>query len=97
MPSIMFVDGGRKKLTAGSDKLGAEFKFHYKDLQFSTQKITEFVPEKKVVWHILDSRINFVKDKTEWNGTDIVFEIAANNDKTELRFTHIGLVPAFEC
>jgi hypothetical protein len=86
-----------REIDGSTDKLGAEFKFHYKDLHSSTQKITEFVPGKKVVWHVLDSRINFVKDRTEWNGTDIVFEITAKNDKTELRFTHIGLVPAFEC
>lgn len=80
-----------------TDKLGAEFKFHYKDFHHSTQKITEFVPGKKVVWHVSDARINFVKDKTEWNGTDIVFEIARKGGKTELRFTHVGLVPAIEC
>jgi activator of Hsp90 ATPase-like protein len=86
-----------QEIDGSTDKLDAEFRFHYKDLHFSTQKITEFAPGKKVVWHVLDSRINFVTDKTEWNGTDIVFEITAKNDKTELRFTHIGLVPAFEC
>ena len=80
-----------------TDKLGAEFTYRYKDLHFSTQKITEFVPGKKVVWHIVDSRLNFVKDKTEWNGTDVIFEIAKKGNKTELRFTHAGLVPAFEC
>jgi hypothetical protein len=79
------------------DKLGAEFKFHYKDVHRSTQEITEFVPGKKVVWHVSDSHLNFVKDKNEWNGTDIVFEMIRKSDKTELRFTHVGLVPAFEC
>jgi hypothetical protein len=49
------------------------------------------------VWHVLDSHINFVKDKNEWKGTDIVFEIAKKDDKTELRFRHVGLVPAIEC
>jgi hypothetical protein len=86
-----------EEIEGGTDKLGAAFKFHYKDLHRSTQKITEFVANKKVVWHVSDSRINFVKDKTEWNGTDIVFDIAKKGDKTELRFTHVGLVPALEC
>jgi len=27
----------------------------------------------------------------------VVFEIASKGDKTEVRFTHVGLVPAFEC
>ena len=80
-----------------TDKLGAEFKYRYKDLHKTTQKITELVPGKKVVWHVVESHINFVKDKNEWNGTDIVFEIAKTGGKTELRFTHVGLVPAFEC
>jgi hypothetical protein len=55
------------------------------------------VPGKKVVWRTLDSQINFVKDTTEWNGTEVVFEITRKDDKTELRFTHVGLVPTIEC
>ena len=80
-----------------TDKLGAEFTYRYKDVHRSTQKITELVPGKKVVWHVADARLNFVKNKTEWNGTEVVFEITRKDGKTELRFTHVGLVPAFEC
>jgi hypothetical protein len=80
-----------------TDKLGAEFTYRYQDLHRSTQKITELVRGKKVVWRVLDAKLNFVKDKDEWNGTDIVFEIARKGDKTELRFTHVGLAPAIEC
>ena len=80
-----------------TDKLGAEFTYRYQDLHRSTQKITEFVPGEKVVWRVLDAQINFVKDKDEWDGTDIVFEIARKGGKTELRFTHVGLVPTIEC
>jgi len=86
-----------EEIEGKTDKLGAEFKFHYKDFHRSTQKITELVPGKKVVWHVLDAQLNFVKDKTEWNGTDVVFEVTGKGGKTELRFTHAGLVPAFEC
>jgi hypothetical protein len=80
-----------------TDKLGAEFEYRYKDMHRTTQKITELVPGKKVVWHVVKSFIGFVPDKEEWDGTDIVFEIARKGDKTELRFTHVGLVPAIEC
>ena len=86
-----------EEIKGRTDKLGAEFKFHYKDFHRSTQKITELVPGKKVVWDISDARLNFFKNKTEWNGTDVVFEITKKGDKTNLRFTHVGLVPAFEC
>ena len=80
-----------------TDRLGAEFVYRYKSLHRSTQKVTELVPGKKVVWQVVDSHLDFVDDKAEWNGTRVVFEIARKGDQTELRFTHIGLVPAFEC
>lgn len=80
-----------------TNKPGAEFTYRYKDMHKTTQKLTEFVPGKKVVWHVTAAELTFVKDKTEWIGTDIVFEIARKDGKTELRFTHVGLVPAFEC
>ncbi len=84
-------------IEGSTDKLGAEWTYRYKDMHRSKQKITELVPGKKVVWHVLDAYLSFVKDKTEWNGTDIVFEISKKDDKTQLRFTHVGLVPDFEC
>jgi hypothetical protein len=84
-------------IQGSTDKLGAEFTYRYKGLHRSTQRITELVPGKKVVWHVLNARLNFVTDKSEWNGTDIVFEIAKKGDKTQVRFTHVGLLDAFEC
>jgi uncharacterized protein YndB with AHSA1/START domain len=85
------------EVVGDTNKLGTEFTYRYKDMHKTTQKVTEFVPGKKVVWHVTDAELTFVKDKTEWIGTDIVFEIAKKGGKTELRFTHVGLVPAFEC
>ncbi|MBI1280848.1 MAG: SRPBCC domain-containing protein [Anaerolineaceae bacterium] len=86
-----------KDIEGDTDKLGGEFRFRAKDAHLSTQKITEFVPNQKVVWHVTESQINFVEDKAEWTDTEVIFEIAKQGDKTELRFTHVGLVPAIEC
>jgi hypothetical protein len=77
--------------------LGDEFTYRYEDVHRSKQKITELIPGKKVVWHVLDGYLNFVQDKTEWKGTDITFDISKKGDKTEVRFTHVGLVPEYEC
>jgi hypothetical protein len=80
-----------------TDQPDAEFEFHYKDLHRSTHKITELVRGKKVVWQTVKGEINFVKDRTEWNGTQVVFEIARRGHQTELRFTHVGLLPTIQC
>ena len=85
------------EIEGDTDNLGAEFTYRYEDAHRSTHKITEFVPGSKVIWHTTDSQISFVKNKTEWKGTDIVFEIAKKGNQTELRFTHVGLVPAIQC
>ncbi len=61
------------------------------------KKITESIHGKKIVWLVLDSHLNFIEDKTEWNGTKITFDIAKKGDKTEVRFTHMGLTPEVEC
>jgi len=86
-----------EEIEGRTDKLGAEFNYHFEDVHRCKFKITEFEPGKKVVWHVLDNYFNFTEDKSEWKNTDVVFEIAKKGDKTEVRFTHVGLVPAYEC
>jgi len=86
-----------EEIEGDTDRPAAEFRFHAGDVHSSTHKITEFVPDKRVVWHTTDSHLSFVKNKAEWNDTEIVFEIARKDDQTELRFTHVGLVPAIQC
>jgi hypothetical protein len=80
-----------------TDKLGAEFSYRYRDFHRSMQKVTELVPAKRVAWHVTDADLSSFTRKTEWIGTDILFEIARKGGKTEVRFTHLGLVPAFQC
>lgn len=80
-----------------SNVLGGEFTYRYKDLHFSKQQVTELVPGRKVVWTVTDSALQFAAHQDEWTGTKLVFEIAQHGDKTEVRFTHLGLVPSFDC
>jgi Activator of Hsp90 ATPase homolog 1-like protein len=80
-----------------TDKLGGDFTYRYQNIHYSKQKVTELVPGRRVVWLVLDSFLNFIEDKREWNGTKVTFDIARKGGKTEVRFTHAGLVPAHEC
>jgi hypothetical protein len=80
-----------------ADKLGDEFSYGYREFHHSKQEVTEFIPGKKVVWHVTDADLSSFTNRSEWIGTDIIFEIARKGDKTELQFTHVGLVPAFQC
>lgn len=80
-----------------TDKLGAEFKYRFQDVHRSTMKVTELSPGKRVAWHVLDNYFSFTKDESEWKDTKIVFDIAKKGGKTEVRFTHQGLVPEYEC
>ena len=80
-----------------TDKLNAEWNYHFKENHRSKMKTIEMVPDKKVVWLVKDNYFAFTKDKTEWTDNKITFEISQQGCKTQLVFTQIGLVPSYEC
>jgi len=84
-------------IEGSTDQLGAEFMYRYEPYHWSRQRITELVPGRKVVWLVVDGELSFLKDKSEWTGTQMVFDITRKDGKTEVRFTHIGVNPGVEC
>ena len=77
--------------------LNDEFIYHYRYVHYCKIKLIELVPGQKVVWLVLDNYFKFTNDKSEWTGTKMIFDIAQKNGRTEIRFTHHGLVPQYEC
>lgn len=86
-----------EEIEGGTDKLNDVFNYHYQDVHTCKMKITESIPGKKVVWLVMENYFKFTRDKTEWTGTKISFDISEVGNKTQLQFTHIGLVPEYEC
>lgn len=81
-----------------TDQVGGVFDYRFQDVHRCKVRVTELVPDQKVVWHVEENYFNFIADQTEWTGTDIVFEISpAPDGGAEIRFTHIGLLPQDEC
>ena len=86
-----------ENLKGTTKALNDEFTVQFEDVHYSKQRLIEVVPDKKIVWLITESRLNFLQNKEEWNDTRLVFDISAHGDKTRLQFTHVGLVPDIEC
>ena len=80
-----------------TDKLGELFFYHYKDVHLCKLKLIEMVPNEKLVYLVVDNQFNFVKDKTEWINTKLIFDINKEGLQTKVTFTHEGLVPSYEC
>ncbi len=86
-----------EEIEGDTGKLNEELNYHYEDVHRCKLKLIELVPNQKAVWLVTDNYFNFTKDDTEWKNTRLSFEISNEQGKTQIRFTHIGLGPHYEC
>lgn len=91
----------KRDFSGSAEKLNDKFTIPFGELNgeisFVDFIISELIPDKKVVWSVTDCYLPWLKDKKEWNNTEVVFELSAENGKTKIDVTHIGLIPEFEC
>ena len=87
----------KKDFSGSAEKLNDKFTVPFGEPSFVDFVVSEFVPDKKVVWKVTDCYLPWFQDKKEWNNTEVVFELSEENGKTKIDFTHIGLVPEVEC
>ena len=75
-------------------KQNTEFILKTGDTHFSKNKVTEFLPDKKVVWVTTESIRK--TDNYDWAGTKFIFELTPKGDNTLFKFTYDGVVPENE-
>jgi len=69
------------------------FTIHHPGTHYSKQQITEFVPGKRLVFSVIESRLDWLQNPDEWSGTRMIFDLSPG----QLCFTHEGLTPEKEC
>lgn len=87
---------GGKDLSGKSTLTNDEFIVDHPGAHYSKQRLVEVIPDKKVVWLVVDSKLSWLKDQEEWTNTKMIFEITATTYSNLLHFTHEGLVPEKE-
>jgi hypothetical protein len=86
-----------EEIVGNTSKLNDEFILQYEDMHRCKIKLVEVVPNRKVVWLVEENYFKFTKDSSEWTNNKMIFEITEKNNKTQLQFTQVGLVPEYEC
>lgn len=100
-----------EEIEGPTKKLNDVFNYHFEDIHRCQIKLIEIVPDKKVVWLVMENYFKpgifgdaanklpagAIADQTEWVNTTIHFEISEKGGKIQIRFTHKGLVPEYEC
>lgn len=82
--------------TGTSQKPGDTFTVRFGET-FVDFRVTEIVPNERIVWEVTDCHLHFIPNKKEWNDTRVVWEVSADDESASVRMTHIGLIPAHQC
>jgi hypothetical protein len=85
-----------KNFKGHASKLNDEFSVYFGDT-FVNFRISEFIPEKKIIWLVTDCNLHWIKDKKEWKNTEVIWSLAEKGGETQINFVHKGVTPESEC
>lgn len=85
-----------KDFKGQAHKLNDEFSVHFGDT-FVNFRISEVIPDKKIVWLVTDCNLDWIKDKKEWRNTECIWALTEDRGKTQIDFVHKGMTPESEC
>lgn len=86
-----------KNFEGSSQKLNDIFTVRFGNGDMYKGKVSEFIPDQKIAWQVIDSHQTWVANVTEWTGTTILWEVSVQEAGTQITMTHIGLNPSLEC
>lgn len=86
-----------EQIEGNTDQLNETFFYHYSDVHMTKIKLIESVPNKKLIYLIVENHFSFTNDTSEWTNTKLIFDISTEGNHTKVHFTHEGLVPEYEC
>jgi uncharacterized protein YndB with AHSA1/START domain len=84
-------------IEGATSEVGDEFTYEVPDTHWCKIRVTDIAPPRRISWLVLDSWLTFTEVKNEWNGTTVIFDVFGQDGLTQVRFTHEGLTPQFEC
>jgi hypothetical protein len=77
---------------------GDSFTVHFDRISaFVRFSVAEAQQGSRCVWHVDDCFLPWFQDKTEWNGTDVIFDIIPTANGCSVAMVHRGITPEVEC
>ena len=90
-----------KNFKGKAGKLNDEFSVYFGDTAVHF-RISEVVPDKKIIWLVTDCNLEWIEDKKEWKNTEAIWTLTEKGGKsdsyrTQIDFVHKGITPDSEC
>lgn len=73
------VDGVRDwwiaDVEGSNETVGDEFSYEVPGAHYCKLQVTELAPGRRIVWRVVDNRMSFVTDQSEWIGSELQFDL----------------------